>query len=282
MFRNLIAATFAALLLVPATSLRADDLFPDKALEAVVRQQVYAKRDNTEPLTAEDVKNVAILEGAKAGIKSLAGLEHCVSVRLVNFDSNEISDISPLAELKLLQSVNLANNQVSNLKPLAGLTSIQYLQLENNRVKNLAPLQNLTAMRSLYLSGNKITGVGKLKGMKKLWSLYLGGNPLKNAAAIGQLEFVDTLDLSHCGLESISFLKPLKRLRRVSLAGNKLSDLSVLVAMGKADERHNFSFLHLDVSDNPLSSEKAVKQLKQLSEMGVRLAEKPPKSEKSE
>jgi internalin A len=51
-------------------------IFPDKALEAAVRKQVFAKRDNQEVLTAEDVATVSIIEGKKAGIKDLTGLEN--------------------------------------------------------------------------------------------------------------------------------------------------------------------------------------------------------------
>jgi len=55
-------------------------IFTDKALEAAVRKQVFAKRDNQEVLTAEDVATVSIIEGKKAGIKDLAGLEKCVAL----------------------------------------------------------------------------------------------------------------------------------------------------------------------------------------------------------
>ena len=34
-------------------------LFPDRALEAVVRQSVFDKRNNDEPLTEDDVRNIA-------------------------------------------------------------------------------------------------------------------------------------------------------------------------------------------------------------------------------
>ncbi|MEO8270613.1 MAG: hypothetical protein ABI557_12900, partial [Aureliella sp.] len=59
----------------------ADDLFPDKGLEAAVRYEVFAKRYNQEPLTAEDVKNISKVEGKGKDIKSLQGLENCVAVQ---------------------------------------------------------------------------------------------------------------------------------------------------------------------------------------------------------
>ncbi len=53
-----------------------DSIFPDKGLESAVRQEVFAKRYNQEPITKEDVKNISQVHGKGLGIKSLAGLEH--------------------------------------------------------------------------------------------------------------------------------------------------------------------------------------------------------------
>ena len=49
-------------------------IFPDKALEAAVRSQVFAKRENQEPITAADVETVSVIEGREMGIKDLTGL----------------------------------------------------------------------------------------------------------------------------------------------------------------------------------------------------------------
>ena len=38
---------------------QAQDLFPDKALEASVRREVFEKRYNNDPITLEDVKNIS-------------------------------------------------------------------------------------------------------------------------------------------------------------------------------------------------------------------------------
>ena len=53
--RFLLAATGILSLVLPAT---ADDLFPDKNLEAVVRKEVFEKRNNTMPLVEADLKKL--------------------------------------------------------------------------------------------------------------------------------------------------------------------------------------------------------------------------------
>ncbi|MEO1970265.1 MAG: hypothetical protein ABGX07_01850, partial [Pirellulaceae bacterium] len=78
--------------LVPSLAV-GQDLFPDKNLESVVRREVFAKRDNQEPLTEDDVKNISQVRGRGKGIKSLKGLEKCRSLALIELADNEIADL---------------------------------------------------------------------------------------------------------------------------------------------------------------------------------------------
>jgi internalin A len=75
-------------------------IFPDKALEAAVRKQVFAKRDNQEVLTAEDVATVSIIEGKKAGIKDLTGLEKCIALASLTLPENQITNLAPIKGLE--------------------------------------------------------------------------------------------------------------------------------------------------------------------------------------
>ncbi len=113
---------------------QAQSIFPDKGLEAAVRQEVFAKRYNDEPLTAEDVKNISQVKGKGKEIQSLEGLQHCTALMLIDLENNKISDLTPIKDLKQLQSVTLAGNQIESIEPLAGLVGIQYLELSRNKV----------------------------------------------------------------------------------------------------------------------------------------------------
>ena len=46
----------------------------------------------------------------------------------------EVSDLSPLAELKNLRSFSLDRNEVSDLSPLAGMENLEELRLEGTKV----------------------------------------------------------------------------------------------------------------------------------------------------
>src|SRR2546425_9529917 len=104
----------AALLLAPvlAASLTArrataEDLFPDKNLEAAVRQEVFEKRNKPDPLVEADVVNISQVIGKGKKIASLKGLEKCKAVQTLDLENNDITDFSPLKGLKLLISLYL-------------------------------------------------------------------------------------------------------------------------------------------------------------------------------
>src|SRR5262245_2843623 len=105
-FRPLLPLLALALVALAPLAAFAQSIFADKALETVVRQYVFAKKNNQEPLTADDVKNISTISGKKQKIANLAGLEHCKALQLIDLEENEIADLAPIKELKMLQSVN--------------------------------------------------------------------------------------------------------------------------------------------------------------------------------
>ncbi len=262
---------------------QAQSIFPDKGLEAAVRQEVFAKRYNEEPLTAEDVKNISQVKGKGKEIQSLEGLQHCTALMLIDLENNKISDLTPIKDLKQLQSVTLAGNQIESIEPLAGLVGIQYLELSRNKVSDLTPLKAMANMRSLYLSDNQIKSLAPLVDFKKTWSLYLARNPVEDFAPIGTMKSLTHVDLRGCHVKDLSFLKPLTDLKYLMLADNDLADLMPMVEMCAADaggERRFSPFLDLHLYGNPLSDAAKNEQVAKLKEVGVRVKLEPPQPKK--
>ena len=56
------------------------------------------------------------------------------TVRVVRFDSTQVSDLSPLAGLNNLEGLNLNGTQVGDLSPLAGLNNLTSLRLDSTQV----------------------------------------------------------------------------------------------------------------------------------------------------
>jgi Leucine-rich repeat (LRR) protein len=261
-------------LLASAPHLNAQDLFPDKALEAAVRKEVFEKRYNTEPITADDVKNISQVVGKGKGIKSLEGLQHCKSLMKLDLENNEITDVGPLRELKLLQSIDLASNQIQSLEPLTGLTAVQYLHIANNNLEDLTPLNGMVKMQSLYASGNKWKKLEPILPLRKLWTLDVAGSPVEDAGIIAELKGLQTINIKGCGIKSLEFTRTLRELRLLIANGNENIDLLPLAEACEADaqgERRYAPYLRLYLDEAVLKNDSQAAAIDRLQKAGVRI-----------
>jgi len=245
----------------------AEDLIPDKNLEAAVRREVFEKRYNTEPLTADDVKNISQVVGKGKGIKSLEGLQHCKALMKIDLEKNEIVDLSPIKDLKQLQYVDLSSNKIEKLDPIAGLVQSQYLQFSKNAISDLSPLREMSNLRSLYFADNQIKSVEPIAGLKKVWSLDVSGNPIEDPSPIGKIKTLDTINLKNCGIKNLEFVRTLQP-NFLMLNGNPIVDFTPLVEACEADvqaEGRFAPFLKLYLDDSQLtdaSKSNAIERLK--------------------
>lgn len=265
--------TFQGLHAADATNAAPEvSVFADRNLEEAVRQQVFAKRDTTKPLTAADVANVAFVQGNFRGITNLAGLEHCKALASLELAGNRISDLAPLQGLRQLQFVHLASNRIANIKPLGTLPSLQYIQLESNQVADPSPLATCTNLASVYLSRNKLKSIAPLTNLPRVVTFYADGNALKSIAGLDNLKGLTVVSLAD---NQISDIAPLTRLRAPSLLildKNRIKDLAPLHAAAKADlagPKNWAPFLRLYLRDNKLSSTSR-KLLAELEKEGLR------------
>ncbi len=237
----------------------AGSLFPDTTLEAVVRSHVFAKRDNKEPLAEADVKTLSSISGKGKAVRSLAGLEKCSALALLELTGGEIADLSPIKDLTNIQSLTLAHNKIKDISALAGLTNLQYLDLTGNEVSDLRPLANLKSLNSLYLSSNKIADLSPLAGLERVWSLYLDGNLVTDLKPVAGMKWLSSLDLKNNKVADLSPLSPLTSLHYLFLDGNPVQSLAPLVAMGKKDteaEKRFAPFWTVSLSEKQLGGGK--------------------------
>ena len=230
----------------------AQDLFPDKGLEAVVRREVFEKRYNSEPLTADDVKNISQVIGKGKGIKSLEGLQHCKALMKLDFENNEIADLTPIKDLKLLQSIDLSSNKIESLEALTGLIQSQYLQVSKNGIVDLGPLRGMANLRSLYAAENKIKSIEPISGLRKMWTLHVSGNPIEDLASLSLLAGLESISLRGCGIKSLEFVRALKP-NLLVLTDNPIGDFGPIVETVEADAKADSRFapylrLYLDES----------------------------------
>jgi hypothetical protein len=278
----------ALLVLGPSAAWPADTVFPDKNLEAVVRTYVPKKRANQEPLTVDDVKDLARIDARHKGIKDLTGLDQCIGLETVDLSGNEIADLTPLAKLAVvkkpyaptddsyIQSLNLSKNKITDLKPLADLVKLQYLDLADNQITDISPLAKLTMVNTLHLTNNKVKDLSPLAGMQRLWTLEADGNAIVDIKPLAKLKRLSSLDLRGNLVTDASTLAALTTLQTVFLDVNRMRDLSPLVKSAQKDfegEKSFAPFLRLYITGTPAPAVKA--QLAALQKYGVTVAPVP-------
>ena len=86
-------------------------------------------------------------------------------MEFLQLQNNQISDLTPLANLQNLRVLHLYDNQISDVSPLSGLTGLQELIIGANFISDLTPLVSLTNLLTLDIypnpipSGNQFIGI---------------------------------------------------------------------------------------------------------------------------
>jgi internalin A len=98
------------------------------------------------------------------------------------------------------------------------MTKLVFLSLWNNGISDLEPLRGMTNLLNLSLSGNKIEDISPLASLHNLRTLSLGYRDL--------MEY----DFFYNNVSDLSPLQNLTNLSSLSLVGNRVSNISPLVA----------------------------------------------------
>ena len=145
------------------------------------------------------------LDLSNLGISNIENLKYLANVRTINLSGNNITDISPLKEVKDLYEINLNNNNIENTECIRDFFNVSTLCLANNKIKDITPLQDLRKAKVVYMG----EGIG----------LFAGGmEPYRTL----------TIDLSNNEIEDISVINNIVTLSTINLSGNKITDISSL------------------------------------------------------
>lgn len=117
-------------------------------------------------------------------------------VTVVFIPRTNVSDLSPLAGLKILQRLDLELTQVTDLSPLARHKNLEELVLNRTQVSDLSPLADLKNLETLWLEGTPVSDLTPLTGLENLERLHLEGTPVSKE----QVEMLQKA-LPNCDIE---------------------------------------------------------------------------------
>jgi len=180
-----VAALLFALVLIPAANVYADEIAvtvadeeePEVATTTVEDIEIpeyitIRGRAVSTSLTELDLRGGGCLRPLTD--RQIDSLRYMTSLTTLHLSGNQISDLTPLANLTNLEVLILGRNRISDLTPLANLTNLTQLDMCGNRIGDLTPLSNLTNLEQLCLVQNRISDLAPLSNLTNLRQLRLG------------------------------------------------------------------------------------------------------------
>ncbi len=240
---------------------------PDARLRAAVAGAL-GKSGKT-PITVDEMASLTRLDAPNSGIRDLTGLEFATSLTRLNLgtdkvdgeyaNSNDISDLTPLAGLNNLTRLILTSTGVADLAPLAGLTNLTRLFLGDNSIADLTPLAGLTNLTDLWLWDNDLSDLTPLAGLTNLTRLELSSTGVSDLTPLAGLTNLTELWVGDNALTDLTPLAGLTSLTWLFLSDNRVSDLTPLAGLT--------DLTTLELSDNSIADLMPLDGLTDLTEL---------------
>ena len=260
---------FAVLLLIcfsiPLTVTAQVVDIPDPKLRAAI--EMVLDKQAGDPISVDEMATLKQLTAKNAKVSDLTGLEHATNLSSLDlgfvprhyWNSNSVSDLSPLVHLTHLTYLNLEQNDITDISALSGLTNLISLNLELNTILDISALSGLTNLTSLELEINRISDISPLSSLINLTSLELGSNWLSDISALSSLTNLISLNLWGNRISDISPLSALTNLTELIFGESSLSDISAVSSLTNLKS--------LNLSDNRISDISALSGLTNLKSL---------------
>jgi len=142
---------------------------------------------------------------------------------------DNISDLSPLAELKNLKALRISDTQVSDLSPLAGLQNLQAITIERSPVSDLSPLVGMPSLREIHIEGvSSLKDISPVSEMTNLTHLGLVSTQVKDISPIRALTNLETLNLRNSPVRDITWLHGMDNITDLFLGGTRITDAQII------------------------------------------------------
>jgi hypothetical protein len=120
-----------------------------------VKMRMYGK--TTVGFPTHYLEDMDEFELSQSGINDLDGVQYCIHAVSMDLSGNDISDISLLWGLLLLEDLNLADNKIEELETLVNLKNLRTLNLSNNVIRDVSYLADLRNLEYVDLTGTRVS-----------------------------------------------------------------------------------------------------------------------------
>jgi len=100
------------------------------------------------------VQSLHTLVCSGKGVQTLEGMEQLPALTNLNVSHNNVSDITPLANVKGLQVLYATNNNIESVAALTDLPELSAISLRSNKLSDADVFYSLPQLKKLYVQGN--------------------------------------------------------------------------------------------------------------------------------
>lgn len=136
-------------------------------------------------------------------------------------------DTDVLSQMNQLEWVDLDKCGLDDLEFLRGYSDLMDLSVTENNISDLSPLADKDKLQSIYFDYNNVSDITPLENKSRLAIVEFGYNHVKDISPLKDCPLV-SLIAAHNGVEDISILKGITKIRALDLSGNNITDVSDL------------------------------------------------------
>ena len=211
---------------------------PDPNLRALLEEKL-----GTKAIRPSTMATLTTLNAKERNISDITGLEFAVNLEELNISGNPISGFSPLAGCtNLIRLFAWDTPNISDISPLANLTKLEQLEVTGSDVHDISSLVRLTNLRVLQFYSSDISDISPLSGMTKLEKVRFRHSDVEDITPLANLVHLEWLDLASNEVSDLSPLRNLTKLESADLSWNRISNIEPL--------RHLTSLTHLRLDGN--------------------------------
>ena len=148
-------------------------------------------------------------------------------VRQVYLKDTQVSDLSPLVELKNLEAIFFYRTKVNDLSPLSELKNLEGLSLYNTPVSDMSTLSELNNLEWLWFINTQVSDLSPLAEFKNLVTLILDNTQVSDLSPLAELKNLKTFWINNTQVSDLSPLAELKNLETLDLKDSQVSDEQV-------------------------------------------------------
>jgi len=203
--------------------------FPDSNFEALIRQTLGKPSGD---ITDADLATITTLRGRYKDITNITGIEYCVNITFLDlYNNGQISDISQLSGLTKLVELYLGQNDITDISALTNMFNLEVLQINNNNINDISLISGFQNLTYLAIGENPLNDFSSITSLTNLEIISITSLQLQNLDIISNLTNLTDIEARKNRITDISVLSNLIALEYLNLSINPIADYSPIAGL---------------------------------------------------